>query len=137
MSRLATLARALAARWPTPAIAALAQAFAEELVLAPQGETRGPRVRLQVNSLVGVDCRATGPVDLDLGDQPGGRWVSGRHARLFIHEGLWLVEDLGSRNGTWLNGRRIERARVLAPGARLCFANVCFEVVLVNPEARR
>lgn len=33
--------------------------------------------------------------------------VSRRHARLTSHEGRWFVEDLGSRNGTYLNGARV------------------------------
>ncbi|MDH5490639.1 MAG: FHA domain-containing protein, partial [Myxococcales bacterium] len=40
--------------------------------------------------------------------------VSGRHAR-FSWEGRHiLVEDLGSANGTFVNGKRIERAHVRA-----------------------
>jgi len=35
------------------------------------------------------------------------RSMSRRHARVFREGGEWLVEDLGSRNGTLLNGRRI------------------------------
>ena len=34
--------------------------------------------------------------------------VSGRHARLFRSEGRALIEDLGSANGTFVNGRRID-----------------------------
>lgn len=37
-------------------------------------------------------------------------YVSGRHARVFPHEGSWVVEDLGSTNGTFLG-----RTRVTAP----------------------
>ncbi len=33
--------------------------------------------------------------------------VSRRHARLAAHDGTLFVEDLESRNGTFLNGRRV------------------------------
>lgn len=36
-------------------------------------------------------------------------FVSGNHARLFIENGTLIVEDLGSSNGTWVNGERITR----------------------------
>ena len=36
--------------------------------------------------------------------------ISARHARLFIQGRRLLLEDLGSTNGTWLNG-----VRLLAP----------------------
>ena len=37
-------------------------------------------------------------------------YCSNRHARLYQHDGKWIVEDLGSTNGTWL-----ERTRITAP----------------------
>lgn len=42
--------------------------------------------------------------------------VSRRHARLRWQEHSWLVEDLGSPNGVWLNGRRLEAPSPLAEG---------------------
>lgn len=41
--------------------------------------------------------------------------VSRRHARIFPEDGAWYVEDLGSRNGTRVDGRPIERERL--PGS--------------------
>jgi hypothetical protein len=35
-------------------------------------------------------------------------FASGRHARVFDHEGLAYVEDMRSTNGTYVNGQRIE-----------------------------
>jgi len=37
-------------------------------------------------------------------------YASSRHARIYESEGVWMVEDLGSTNGTWL-----DRARITAP----------------------
>ncbi len=38
--------------------------------------------------------------------------VSRRHAELRIETGCWLLRDLGSSNGTWVNGRRVVEAEV-------------------------
>jgi tetratricopeptide (TPR) repeat protein len=33
--------------------------------------------------------------------------ISRRHARVFLQDGAWWVEDLGSTNGTWVNRHRL------------------------------
>lgn len=33
--------------------------------------------------------------------------VSRMHARLRMCDGVWMLSDLGSTNGTWVNGRRV------------------------------
>ena len=33
--------------------------------------------------------------------------VSRRHAELRLEDGQWSIEDLRTRNGTWVNGQRI------------------------------
>jgi pSer/pThr/pTyr-binding forkhead associated (FHA) protein len=40
--------------------------------------------------------------------------VSRLHCRLTLDSGRLDVEDLGSTNGTWVNGRKIARAPLLA-----------------------
>ena len=42
--------------------------------------------------------------------------VSRRHARIVLRERAALIEDLGSKNGTLLNGCRLDTARALADG---------------------
>jgi pSer/pThr/pTyr-binding forkhead associated (FHA) protein len=42
--------------------------------------------------------------------------VSAHHARISFAGGQWLVEDLGSRNGTLVNDLRVESPIALAPG---------------------
>jgi len=45
--------------------------------------------------------------------------VSARHARVTRQGDDWLVEDLDSRNGTWVNGRRITAPVALRNGDRI------------------
>lgn len=50
--------------------------------------------------------------DLDLGVDGGlDAGVSRRHARIIAHESGYLVEDLASANGTFLNGVRLQIQR--------------------------
>jgi pSer/pThr/pTyr-binding forkhead associated (FHA) protein len=53
--------------------------------------------------------------------------VSRRHARVVYKDGTWSVEDMGSTNGTWLNGHRIEndRLRALRKGDTLTLSLAC------------
>jgi len=50
--------------------------------------------------------------------------VSRRHARIRISEGNAVVEDLGSKNGTFLRGEKIESASSLADGDKLRLGSV-------------
>ena len=50
--------------------------------------------------------------------------VSRRHAMIFVCEGKAEIEDLGSRNGTRLNGRRVSRRCQLDVGETLTFGSV-------------
>jgi pSer/pThr/pTyr-binding forkhead associated (FHA) protein len=47
--------------------------------------------------------------------------VSRRHATIHREGYAWVVEDLGSKNGTRVNGRRIDGRAVIAPGDELGF----------------
>jgi len=61
--------------------------------------------------------------------------VSRRHASL-IPEGQSVnVEDLGSTNGTFVNGERLVGARVLVPGDRLRVGTTVLELTLANGAA--
>jgi FHA domain len=53
-----------------------------------------------------------------------GDYVSAHHARLFEREGRVWVEDLGSTNGTLLNGRRVRRPAAMRAGDRLRIGDV-------------
>jgi pSer/pThr/pTyr-binding forkhead associated (FHA) protein len=42
--------------------------------------------------------------------------VSRHHSRLFLKDGQWHVQDLDSRNGTYVGKQRIDGIAPLAPG---------------------
>jgi adenylate cyclase len=42
--------------------------------------------------------------------------VSRRHARILVSAGRATLEDLGSKNGTWLRGKRVTSPSELADG---------------------
>jgi hypothetical protein len=46
-------------------------------------------------------------------------FASGRHARVFGHDALDYVEDMGSTNGTYVNGRRVDGQEPLRPDDRI------------------
>jgi hypothetical protein len=48
--------------------------------------------------------------------------VSRRHARLLFRDGRWIVQDLGSTNGTSVNGSRVGRCE-LRPGDDIALGN--------------
>ncbi len=46
-------------------------------------------------------------------------YSSSRHARFFPSDGQWIVEDLGSTNGTWIDRTRITGPTVLRVGSKV------------------
>ncbi|MEA3411590.1 MAG: FHA domain-containing protein [Pseudomonadota bacterium] len=63
-------------------------------------------------------------------------YLSRRHAHLFLKEGTPYIEDLGSTNGTWVNGVRLdEHARALGEGDALAFGGDFFHYrVRLGPQ---
>ena len=71
-------------------------------ILVIQGPDKGRTFELiDGENVIGrIDC----PVVLT------DRTVSRSHARMLTHDGRWALEDMGSANGTYLNGVRLNRA---------------------------
>lgn len=55
--------------------------------------------------------------------------VSGRHGRLVHVRGRWVIEDLGSRNGTFVNGRRIKDKASVDYGDVMSLGSVSMKLV--------
>ncbi len=117
-------------RKEAPALAQSGSLLAEEVTAIPQfdresrvhatlvierGTSAGKRFQLSSpEANIGrwdADGGVFPDVDLD-SDDPEAK-VSRRHARISLRDGNYLIEDLGSTNGTFIN-----RGRRLAPGDR-------------------
>lgn len=55
-------------------------------------------------------------------------YASGRHARLSLQHGTWMVEDLGSTNGTFLGRNRVQDPVPIAPGAPVRIGRTVLEL---------
>ncbi|MGI5446090.1 FHA domain-containing protein [Streptomyces sp. CA-243310] len=56
--------------------------------------------------------------------------VSRAHAELSLRDGLWVLKDLGSANGTTVNGRRVTGSAVVREGDEIGFGRMTFRLSL-------
>lgn len=56
-------------------------------------------------------------------------YASSQHARLSPSNGQWWIEDLGSRNGTFVDDERLTQPRVLMPGEIVRVGQTTLELV--------
>jgi serine phosphatase RsbU (regulator of sigma subunit) len=60
------------------------------------------------------------------------RYLSRKHAEIIASGNSWVLKDLGSANGTYLNGARVERDEKLRPGDRIRLGDT--EIVFESVE---
>ncbi len=103
---------------PTPAVLPIAS------ILVRTGSLRGRRmpIRVPVVSVGRADFN-----DIVLAEPS----VSTTHAKLQRRDGLWVISDLGSTNGTYVEGEAVEDETALAPGTTIRFGDVA---VLFEPH---
>ena len=76
--------------------------------------------------------RLAGALDIGRGSSkaihPDDTYISQEHARIYSRNGSWVVEDLGSTNGTYLNQRKVTMPVEIAPGDRIRVGKTTIEV---------
>ena len=55
-------------------------------------------------------------------------YTSGRHLRLFLRDGAWWAEDLGSTNGTFLDAAKLTTAQQVGVGSVLRIGRTVLEL---------
>jgi len=87
------------------------------LVLVVQ-PAKGDRFEFPVESSSVVIGRS-GECELSLTDP----FLSRRHARIIRNDDVWMIEDLGSRNGTFVNDRQISESSEITDGDVIRMSN--------------
>jgi len=85
------------------------------MLLLQRGSQGAQRWRLDASEVIigrSPDCHIVLP----------DRQVSRRHARVFRADDVFYVEDLGSKNGTWVNGQPLHEPRALQDGDEIQIA---------------
>lgn len=59
--------------------------------------------------------------------------VSSQHCELEFRDGYWHIRDLGSSNGTFVNGEMVDVSPVM-PGDEILFAKLAFQLQYHVPE---
>ena len=90
------------------------------LVIIEPKATRGSVFALGNEITIGRAATCT----IGMGDDS---FVSQLHARAYREAGSTMVEDLGSTNGTYLNGKRLAAPERLTKGDRVQIGNTVFE----------
>jgi hypothetical protein len=85
---------------------------AARLVVLEPKVARGQAYALNREITIGRDANCTITI-------PDDTFVSTLHARIFDHEGQPVLEDLGSTNGSYLNGSKVAGIKLLHPGDRV------------------
>ncbi|ARQ68023.1 DUF1707 and FHA domain-containing protein [Streptomyces marincola] len=92
------------------------------------------RLAWQAGRLPELVLPASGRAPLGIGRMPGSGLrlndgsVSRRHAVLACSGRQWVLTDLGSANGTWVNGRRVAGSAPVGPGDLVRFGAVAFRL---------
>lgn len=55
-------------------------------------------------------------------------YASNRHARFTFNQGVWMIEDLGSTNGTFLGRSRVEAPTPVDPGVPVRIGRTVLEL---------
>jgi pSer/pThr/pTyr-binding forkhead associated (FHA) protein len=79
-------------------------------------------------AIIGRADANAGTIDVDLGAFAEGAYVSRRHAKIVAEGGGFVLEDLGSSNGTYIKRddyERVERVG-LEDGDEIAFGNAKF-----------
>lgn len=110
---------------------------------SPSSQNKGPVFAVYVSEKGGAERREVyDATELSLGRVQGNDLmlpkgnVSKRHARMLYRDGRFVVTDLNSTNGTYVNRRRISHATIVREGDRIYIGDFVLRIEVAD-EAER
>ena len=98
-------------------------------MLVEQGKPHGKHLKFQDGEFFfgrGPECHV----------RPNSDWVSRQHCILIVSDEGCIVRDLGSTNGTLVNGQRIVNDCLLKPGDTLQVGPLVFRITKTELETK-
>jgi hypothetical protein len=98
------------------------------LVKLQRGQPTQVEYLLEPPTVIGRADARTGQIDVDLTDHDDAAYVSRQHAKIVQEGGVFVLEDLGSSNGTFVKRgeyEKVERTE-LSDGDEVAFGNAKF-----------
>jgi serine/threonine protein kinase len=92
------------------------------------GNAHGTEIQVEDELVIGRQASEEGQLGQDAE-------ISREHARIARSGESFVIEDLGSTNGTFVNGRRISKAEILSPGDRIQVGATTLVVQVSVPAA--
>ena len=92
------------------------------------GNARGSEIQVDEELVIGRQASEAGQLGQDAE-------ISRQHARIARSGNNFILEDLGSTNGTFLNGRKIAKQEILSPGDRIQLGATTLVVQVSVPSA--
>ena len=111
-----------------PAAAAVADSSDCLRLRVTAGNAQGSEIQVRDELVIGRQASEEGQLGQDAE-------ISRQHARIARSNGAFVIEDLGSTNGTVVNGRRIQKPEILSPGDRIQVGATTLVVQVSVPSA--
>src|ERR1700734_2658895 len=108
-------------RCPSPAKPARAGRGSARVLVVTAGALKGTSLDLDQQQ---ITLGRANDATLVLNDD----YASSRHARIFPQDGQWIVEDLGSTNGTYLDRQKVTRPMPVPVGVPIRIGKTVLEL---------
>ncbi len=101
---------------------------------APRGRSKRPTTLVVTGGPIAGTTLTLGEAPVTIGRSPSSTlsldddYASTNHARLYQHEGQWVVEDLQSTNGTYLDRTKVLRPTLVPMGVPVRIGKTVLEL---------